>query len=80
MASLGWSIITRDTKISRRPAELEAVQQHGAKVFALDGREATNLWTQLEVVMSQWRRIEERSTEAGPFVVSVMRSRLKDIL
>lgn len=80
VASLGWSIITRDTKISRRPAELEAVQQHGAKVFALDGREATNLWTQLEVVMSQWRRIEERSTEAGPFVVSVMRSRLKDIL
>lgn len=80
VARLGWSVITRDARISRRPAELEAVRQNGAKVFALDGREATNLWTQLEIVMSQWRRIEERAMDAGPFVVSVTRSRLRDIL
>lgn len=79
VASLGWSIITRDTKISRRPAELAAVRQYGAKVFALDGREADNLWAQIEIVMAQWRRIEQRSEVDGPFVVSVTRSRLRDI-
>lgn len=79
VASLGWSIITRDTKISRRPAELAAVRKYGAKVFALDGREADHLWAQLEIVMAQWRRIEQRSEVDGPFVVSVTRSRLRDI-
>jgi hypothetical protein len=80
VAGRGWSIITRDPRISRRPAEQEAVRQVGAKVFALDGAEATNLWSQLEIVMTRWRDIERASVNPGPFIYSVTRSRIRPLL
>lgn len=39
VAERGWSILTRDMKITRRPAELEAVRAHSAKLFVRDSRE-----------------------------------------
>lgn len=80
VAERSWSILTRDMKITRRPAELEAVRAHSAKLFVLDSREATNVWLQLEIVMSRWRDIERTSNQPGPFVHSVTRSRVKRLL
>lgn len=80
VAGRGWSILTRDMKITRRPAELEVVQAHSAKLFVLDSREATNVWLQLEIVMARWRDIERAAIQPGPFVHSVTRSRLKRLV
>lgn len=80
VAERGWSILTRDRKITRRPAELEAVRANSAKLFVLDSREATNVWLQLEIVMARWRDIERASKEPGPFIQSVKRSRIKRLI
>ena len=67
-------IITRDSAIQRRVAELNTVRDSGARMVALSGAEAVGTWAQLEVVMSQWRRIEALLAVPGPFVYSVSRT------
>jgi hypothetical protein len=48
VARRGWLIITRDSHIQDRRAEIAAVRDHGARMIALAGKEATSTWTQLE--------------------------------
>lgn len=52
-----WLIITRDSNIAVNRAEIAAVRDHGARMVAL-GREAIGTWAQLEVLLTQWRRVE----------------------
>jgi hypothetical protein len=68
VARRGWLIITRDSRIQDHRAEVAAVRQNRAKMIALTGKDARNTWQQLEVVMSQWRRIEDLATADGPFL------------
>ncbi len=79
VAHAGWLIITRDSRIQERRAEISAVRDAGAKMVALGGREALGTWQQLEVVFSQWRRIEQAAEETGPFIYSAARSGLRRI-
>lgn len=79
VARRGWLIVTRDSHIQDRPAELAAVRDHGARMVALAGKEATSTWTQLEVLMSQWRRIEAVLEEPGPFIYTATRTSLKRV-
>ncbi|MDP8928378.1 MAG: hypothetical protein M3O70_07325, partial [Actinomycetota bacterium] len=58
VAEKGWAIITRDRSIQRKPAEIQAVRDTGAKMFALTSPEQLSVWDQLEIVMSRWRDIE----------------------
>jgi hypothetical protein len=60
----GWLIITRDSQIQDRRAEITAVRDHGARMVALAGKDATSTWTQLEVLMCQWQ--QSRVTSARP--------------
>jgi hypothetical protein len=76
-AHRGWLIITRDSAIQRHRAEIEAVRSSGARMIALAGSEATGTWAQLEVVMSQWRAIERRLAEPGPFIYTATRTALR---
>jgi hypothetical protein len=68
VADVGWLIITRDSRIQDRPAELAAVRDNSAKMVALSGRDATTTWNQLEVPFTQWRAIDPLSTKDGPFI------------
>jgi hypothetical protein len=43
---------------------------------ALVGDGAKGTWQQLEVVMCQWRAIERRLAEPGPFIYPATRTRL----
>ena len=72
----GLLIVTRDSKIQRRHAELHAVSEHNARMVALVSEEAKTVWNQLEVLMTQWRRIEALTEESGPFIYRASRSRL----
>jgi hypothetical protein len=76
VAGLGWLIITRDSRIQEHRAEITAVKTHDAKMVALSGKEAGSTWAQLEVLMCQWRPIEQLAEEAGPFIGRATRSGL----
>jgi hypothetical protein len=64
----GWLIITRDSHIQDNPAEIAAVRDHAARMVVLGGRDAGSTFRQLEVLMAQWRAIEARSAEPGPYI------------
>lgn len=80
VAARGWSIVTRDKAIQRRPAEIEAVRESGAKMFALTSREQLSGWDQLEIVMSRWRDIERLSEDPGPFIYAITRTSVRRVL
>ncbi|MGH8910160.1 MAG: hypothetical protein ACRD0K_27610, partial [Egibacteraceae bacterium] len=80
VARAGWSIITRDQRIRSRPGEIAAVTAYGARLFAITSDEKLDNWHQLEIVMCQWRRIEELSLRDGPFVYSVTRTAVTALL
>ena len=75
----GMIAITRDGRISQRVAELAAVVQHGARLVVLTSADARAVWGQLEVLMTQWRRIERLRELPGPFIYRASRSSLQAI-
>ncbi|MGH3870931.1 MAG: hypothetical protein ACRDSR_05355 [Pseudonocardiaceae bacterium] len=77
VARQGWLIITRDSRIQERTAEIDAVRMNGARMVALSSAEAKTTWAQLEVVMSQWRAIERLIDEPGPFIYAATRTTLR---
>lgn len=68
VAERGWLIITRDSRIIENRAEFAAVRDNDAKMVALNGRDARTKWGQLEIFMTQWRRIDALAAETGPFI------------
>jgi hypothetical protein len=74
VANEGWLIVTRDSAIQRRRAEVAAVRNNGARMVALAGADAGGKWEQLEVLMINWRRIQTWAGEPGPFIYSVTRA------
>ena len=78
-ARQGWLIITRDSRIQHHRAELDAVHTSGARMITLASDEARGTWAQLEVFMSQWRAIERRLEEPGPFIYMASRTVLREV-
>jgi len=74
VAAQGWLIVTRDSAIQRRRAEIAAVRENDARMVALAGADAGGKWEQLEVLMINWRRIQAWAEEPGPFIYSVTRT------
>ena len=64
-ARRGWLIATRDSRIGENRGEMAAVRDDGAKMVALNQKDAATKWGQLEVFMTRWRGIEAL-TRAGP--------------
>lgn len=80
VAGLGWSIITRDARLLRRPGEVSAIKEHRAKVFVIASREGLRVWGQLEVLMQRWRDIESYSARRpGPFAFALTRASIREI-
>lgn len=79
VARRAWLIITRDSRIQDHRAEVEAVRAAGARVVALAGKEAVDTWHQLEVLMSQWRRLEACLEEPAPFIYTATRTALRPV-
>ena len=73
-AGKGWLIVTRDSRIIENRNEIAAVREHKAKMVALNQLDAQTKWGQLEVFMTQWRRIEGLIAETGPFIWRVSRT------
>jgi hypothetical protein len=76
-ARQGWLIITRDRHIQDHRAEIEAVRSSGARMVNFAGEEAIGTFAQLEVLMSQWRRITSLLEEEGPYIYALTRTKLR---
>nr|WP_240188851.1 hypothetical protein [Nakamurella flavida] len=74
VAARGWLIITRDRKIQQHTRERHAVRDHRAKMVNLFSDDAATIWTQLEVLLTRWREIEQMHAEPGPFIYSLSRT------
>lgn len=79
VARRGWLIITRDSHIQERRAEVAAVKDNEARLVALSGRDAKGVWAQLEILMSQWRRIEALLHAPAPRIWAASRSGLRPV-
>lgn len=79
VARHGWLIVTRDSKIIENRREIAAVRESSAKMVALNERDARTKWGQLEVFMTQWRRIEGLVNEPGPFIWRTSRTAMTPI-
>jgi hypothetical protein len=77
VARAGWVIISRDRHIQHRPAERAALIDASAKMFRLDARHGLNKWQQLEIIVSQWRRLEEMVDLPGPWLYMATRTSLR---
>jgi hypothetical protein len=80
VADRGWTILTRDQRIERRPAERAAVVANSAKVVAITSSEKLTIWHQLEIVMSRWREIEHIAEGHGPSIHAVTRTSIRQLL
>jgi hypothetical protein len=81
VASAGMTIITRDKKIQTRTAEINAIKDASARMFAITSDEVLDRWGLLEVVVSQWRAMERVVDETpGPFIYSLTRTALRRLI
>jgi hypothetical protein len=80
VAAAGWSIITRDKRIERKPAEREAVLDSGARMFAITSSDQLSKWDQLEILMRRWRDIQHLAEDPGPFIYALTYSTYRQIL
>lgn len=77
VAGADWIIISRDRHIQHRPAERVALMDASARMFRLDARHGLNKWQQLEIIVTQWRRLEEMARVPGPWLYTVTRTTLR---
>jgi len=79
VASREWLIVTRDSMIIQNRNKIAAIRENNAKMVALNQRDAQTKWGQLEVFMTQWRRIEALAAERGPFIWRASRTAMTPI-
>ena len=79
LAARGWLIVTRDSMIIQNRNEIAATRENNAKMVALNQRDAQTKRGQLEVLMTQWRRIEAPAAKRGPFIWRVSRTAMTSI-
>lgn len=74
VAEAGWVIITRDRRMLNKPAERQAIIDNKARVVRFDARHELTKWNQLEIAVTQWRRIEELLELPGPWIYRASRT------
>lgn len=70
----GLIIISRDRHIHSRPGEIASIRDAGARMVTLSAPDASTTWSQLETVMTNWRRIEALVGQSGPFIYTCTRT------
>lgn len=71
IARAGLPIVTRDSKILTRTNEINAVVSSNAQMFVITTRGSVSLWDQVRIVAAQWTRMSELRSVAGPFIVGL---------
>jgi predicted nuclease of predicted toxin-antitoxin system len=72
VAQEDWVLVTRDKKIRRRPAELTAIRDSGAKCVVLAQRADMSTWPLLKRLVCSWEDIEAIvDGTPGPLIVNL---------
>jgi hypothetical protein len=71
----GFPVLTKDRRIRHRPAEIQAIRRFRVRLFAVTGGSLTAAEQAARFDRSR-ERIDEASTDAGPFVYSVQADRI----
>jgi hypothetical protein len=79
VAKAGLAIITRDTRIATRTAEINEVIAARARMFAITSPKQLYTWDLLTIVVSQWEQMEQAAQEDGPYIYSVTRTGMSKI-
>jgi hypothetical protein len=79
VASRGWLIVTRGSRIAENRNEIDAARENKANMAALNQLYAQTKWGQLEVFMSRWRDLENLTRCSGPFIYRVSRTAVTTI-
>lgn len=70
----GWTVVTRDQNIRRRPNELRAVRAAGLRLFALTSGNLSAAETAV-VILKAWRAIQRAVRKSSaPALFSISRS------
>lgn len=79
VAEKGLVVITRDRRISQRTAEKAAVREAGGRHVAITSQQPLRKFEILEVVVCQWRKIEEFTNLSGPFIYGITRTSIRKL-
>jgi hypothetical protein len=79
VAQKDWVAITRDSNIMDHVSLMELVKEHGLRLMALSGRDGGDKWGQLEIVLSQWRQIEQLCERGGPLLIVATRTSFREV-
>lgn len=73
-----WIVLTKDTRIRRRPGELEAIKRYRVRVFCITTANLTGD-QQRDRLLTNMNRILQRSRRPGPRIWAVYDERVQQI-
>lgn len=79
VAGRGWVAITCDANIQDHLSHMQAVLDSGLRLVTLSGPDGQSKWSQLEILLTQWRKIEALTERTGPVLVAATRTAFREI-
>ncbi len=76
----GLLLITRDKRIRRRLVEKQALVKHSVKALIMTQSGNSSMQDILDLVLRSWTHIERLADEHGPWVRSLTRNGIGDLL
>jgi hypothetical protein len=73
-----WIVLAKDTRIRRRPAELDAIRRGRLRVFCITTANLTGE-QQRDRVLANMNRILQRSRRSGPRIWAIYEDRVEQI-
>lgn len=73
-----WIVLTKDTRIRRRPAELDAIRRGRLRVFCITTANLTGE-QQRDRILVNMNRILQRSRRRGPRIWAIYEDRIDQI-
>jgi hypothetical protein len=73
MGQRGWTVITRNRKISTNPTQAEAIRSHGVRCFCLMQKKPLTRWQMLERLVKSWDAMEQQlDVRPAPFMLGIL--------
>lgn len=76
---MGWPVLMKDERIRRRPEERAVLKRYQVRAFCLASANLSSR-DMATTFLTWWSEIESFSSSPGPYVYSVSRSGLRQIL
>ncbi|BBZ38611.1 hypothetical protein [Mycobacterium conspicuum] len=80
VARRGLVVITRDKRLRTKPIEIQALWNHGLRVFNIGGKKDESTWDWLVRVVRHWPRMEQIIADrpTGPWIYMLNATRIDE--